>query len=202
MCRIACCDDQQFALDKLETFICQFCSNHTERIQYDLYLSAHIEYSPKATELRVFRYIMKDSFEENFTASLEAAITRVHQHDEKSYLIMDSRRLVKIYCRDIDYCRKDGKMSIIVTKDAEIKERKTLVELLDDLNKVSGYFVMAERGYIVNMNEIARVEGKNIVLKSGIQVPLGSSFASDVKNKVKEYWKGKVCGSDGELNFS
>lgn len=152
-------------------------------------VSAHLQYSIEAIELKVFRYLLKGCGEEMFERYLTAALKEIDTARENKYMISTVRKKMLINCEDIIYCYKESKMSVMVTRNETIKERKALNRLLADLLEICDYFVMVERGYIVNMHYIEKICGNKICLKNGQTIPIGSTYDREVKRALNEFWR-------------
>ena len=146
-------------------------------------------YAITAIELEVFRYIVKEDLTNTFNKHLKAAIKRVNEKDITSYLIQTSRNQLKLSCKEIIYCYKASKMSVIVTSFEEIRERKPLKTLYKELNEISNEFIMIERGYIVNLRYIRGIQGNILRLENGATLPIGNTYSDEVKKQLIIYWR-------------
>ncbi len=155
-------------------------------------LSSYTEYAVDAVNLEVFRYLVKGRTEDLFDLSLDAAWKRLSAQDEKVYYISTSRKYVKILLSDIMYCYKSSKMSVMVTEQEEYCERKPLHRLLADLNQEQESFVMIERGYIVNIRYLNRIDKNEVVLDNGKRLPIGSTYLNLVKQQLNAYWRKRL----------
>lgn len=155
-------------------------------------VSAYQQYAIGAIELEVFRYLVKDQLDANFDRCMEAAEKRLRSKAADYYIISSDRKKEKIFCSDIIYCDKDGKMSILHTRRGEVRERKTLQTLLNDLQKICNYFIIIERGYIVNMNCVTNIVKNNIILEQDLVLPIGVTYLADVRKKMNEFWRNQL----------
>lgn len=155
-------------------------------------LSSYTEYGVEAVNLEVFRYLVKGKTEDLFYLSLDAALKRVEVDDEDCYCIVTPRKHIKIALRDILYCYKNAKMCVLVTEKGHYCERKTLQQLLIDLNKLQESFVMIERGFIVNIRYINRIDKKELVLDNQQRLPIGSTYLNHVKQQLDSYWRKRL----------
>lgn len=154
--------------------------------------SAYLKYSPEAIEYQVFRYLTKDGLKD-FDAYLAAAIRKVDSEREEDYFIQTKRRQVRINCREILYCRKESKMSLIMMKSGEIvRERKPLHKLLEELRGKSDAFIPIERGYIVNLRYVREVRKNLLYLEQGETLPVGYTYVKEVKMALNQYWRKRL----------
>ena len=157
-----------------------------------LIVSCYQQYTISAMELDVFRYLVKGQLEPSFDDYLEAALRRVDLKRHENYFILSARKQIKITCRDIIYCYKEAKMSVIVTKSEQIRERKPLQSLLGDLQTNCDYFAMIERGYIVNLYYVEKLEKNVIYLENNIRLPVGFTYGDEVKRQLNTFWRKRL----------
>ena len=155
-------------------------------------LTSYTQYAIDAIELEVFRYLVKQEMEGCFEIYLNAAIRRIRKEEEKYYFIISPRKKIRISCNDIIYCYKDEKMSVLVTKTGEVRERKTINRLLKDLCAVCDYFMMTERGYFINMYYAEKIQKNMIYLENNIRVPIGVTYMNDVRKGLSDFWRNRL----------
>lgn len=155
-------------------------------------LYSYTEYGVEAVNLEVFRYLVKGRTEDLFDLSMDAALKRVAVYDEYSYCILTPRKYIKIALKDILYCYKNTKMCVLVTEKEHYRERKTLQQLLTDLNKIQESFVMIERGFVVNIRYINRIDKNELVLDNQERLPIGSTYLNHVKQQLDTYWRKRL----------
>ncbi len=162
-------------------------------------VSAYLQYSIEAIELNVFRYLMKYCEKDMFERYLNAALKEVDSKKRDNYVIATARKKILVNCSDIFYCYKSSKMVVMVTVNGEIRERKSLQKMLEDLQKLCDYFIMAERGYIVNLHYIEKIIGNEIYLKKCPEkIPIGSTYEKQVKTALNTFWRKRLCVGNGE----
>lgn len=155
-------------------------------------LSSYTEYAVDAVNLEVFRYLVKGRTEDLFDLSMDAALKRIEIHDEGYYYISTPRKHIKIALSDILYCYKSSKMCVLVTEKEHYRERKTLHQLLADLNRVQESFVMIERGFIVNIRYINRIDKNELILDNQECFPIGHTYLKSVKQRMTGYWRKRL----------
>lgn len=101
-------------------------------------------------------------------------------------LIMMQTKLIKIPLKEVLYIQKNGKNSIFVMRNKEIKVRKTLAEVYDEIHKKE--FVYIDRGCIVNIIHIMQVKNSEVELKGNILLPISRSHLQQIKDVVNSYW--------------
>lgn len=104
------------------------------------------------------------------------------------YTIQSNIRFARINCEDIRYIHKVGKNIEIVTGTDKYCERKTLSQIMQELNMPE--IIMIERGFLVNIRHIREISNNVITIDSGKQLFISRTKVKEVKQKVNEYWGG------------
>lgn len=156
--------------------------------------TSYAHYAIEAIELEIFRYMVKNKLEDNFDTYLTAAIYRLNIWEEESYYINSPRKKIRIFCRDIMYCYKDKKTknTVFVTKSGEIRERKSLQHVWNDLKRISDAFVIVERGYLANMFYVVGISKDQLLLEGGIEIPIGVTCMDNLKNELNQFWRKRI----------
>ena len=159
-----------------------------------VFITSHTQYAVKAFELSVFRYIPKSEIETCLPLALQDACRLLIQNCSVCYLIESSRRLIKISVNDIFYIYKNQKYAVIVTENEEYPVRKTLDQVLKELcqENENQSFQMAERGYIVNLFHVKRMEENEVVLDHGFVIPVSRRHARELRSAMVEYWGSRI----------
>ena len=92
------------------------------------------------------------------------------------------------------YCYKDKKTknTVFVTKSGEIRERKSLQHVWNDLKRISDAFVIVERGYLANMFYVVGISKDQLLLEGGIEVPIGVTCMDNLKNELNQFWRKRI----------
>lgn len=153
-----------------------------------IFVTSHLQYTITSFELEIFRYIPKESLNSLLPIALHAAFTKLNCQEGKYYSIINSRRAVKIFFKDIIYIYKNGKNSIFVLNSKEIKIREPLFKVYTKLN--ADDFIKADRCYIVNIRYIYTVDSVNsqLTLKNNITLDISKNRIMEIKNIVNLFW--------------
>lgn len=157
-----------------------------------IFLTSYNQNALESFELEIFRYICKSSFKEHLPLALSAAFSKLKLQEGKYYLLSNSKRSQKIFFKDILYLYKEGKNSIFVLFNEQIKVRDPLFEVYSKLDKED--FIQVDRCYIVNIqyiHKVDNVEGK-ITLKNKIVLDVSKSRMQEIKNIVSQFWGSQV----------
>lgn len=157
-----------------------------------IFVTSHIKYAVDSYNYNIFRFIPKKELEQRFPLALNAAFSRLDEQKEDFYYIQNDRRCLKIPYRDIVYIYKSEKNSIIVLSNSEIKVRKTLKELFNELKQED--FIFVDRCYIVNIQMINGIDDcmAKLSLKTGKYLDISKSRIQEVKKALNAYWGKRI----------
>ncbi len=142
---------------------------------YIIFTTAYDQYAIKAFELNAVDYLLKPFSRERFGAAVNKAI-KIHENkNEESKSVQDllksreklTEQLHRIAVRsaskihvipvhDIHFLAADGDYVMIHTRNSRYLKEKTMKYFESHLD--SAVFVRIHRSYIVNVNEISRIE--------------------------------------------
>ena len=152
-----------------------------------IFITSHNEYAVDSFELSVFRYIPKEQVNTKMLSALKEAMMLLNVQKDQIYLIHTATRYEKIPYKSIIYIQKDRKNSIIMTENGEIVQiRKPLMRVFEELN--SDYFVYIDRGIIVNLYHVIKIEGLDVVIKGGILLPISKKRVIHFKKQINRYF--------------
>lgn len=152
-----------------------------------IFLTSHNEYAIDGYELGVFRFVPKDRIDEMFERALMDAAEKIKHDFRKTFLVQHHDSIERIYYDDINFIKKDGKNSIIhLTNKQTISLRKSLSDIFEELN--SSEFIYIDRGCIVNIDNVWKVDKKNWICSNGIVLPMSGPVRASIKETLFQYW--------------
>ena len=77
-----------------------------------------------------------------------------------------------------------------VTEEGIFRERISLDTLLKELD--TRIFLPVERGYVVNMQRIRRINGDTLYLEKGYEVQVSRARLAKVKQEISRCWGGNT----------
>jgi len=154
-----------------------------------IFLSAHAQYVYDTFEFNTFRFIPKNQMHLRFEKALQDAVKKLENEKEQYYRIKNRSGIEKISIREIMYIWKDSKNCVIEKYEGQIKVRKTLMQVYEELPQ--GEFVWVNRGTICNVSQIMRVDGEEVLMKNGNTVPVIKGKIMELKSTVTRYWMEK-----------
>lgn len=153
-------------------------------------VTAHLEYAIDAFPLSVSHYVLKSAIDKRLPAALKDIFHFLSLLDNKYYIISHSMKYQKIPCKDIIYIYKNQKNAIFVLMDSEIKERMSLEAVFSRLP--CDDFIYIERGYIVNLLHIMKLEDCELLLRNGEKLHVSRSHLPKVKKDITLYWGNHI----------
>lgn len=155
-----------------------------------IFVTSHTEYAIDAFELSIFRYVPKNNLEAKLMAAVIDAAKLIELEEGQEYIIQTANRLEKIPYKDIFYIRREGKNASIVSCAGTSKVRKSLQQIFDELNAPE--FIFIDRGFIVNIVQIMKIDSGAAVLKNGEQLPISRSHLQGVKQQINQFWGAQI----------
>ena len=151
-----------------------------------MFYTAHEQYVFKAYEYQPFRYIRKEFAREELPFALKQAVEKIKSRNIRSITINVDNELYVIEIRKIEALEYyKNNVEIHVSKDKSYKLRKTLHEMFDEINDRN--FIYVSKGAVVNLEYVKSVTPTNVVLKSGILIPISRRRHLDVKKQFYIY---------------
>ncbi len=147
-----------------------------------IYITNYVNYAVEAYEVNTYRYIPKQMLEEKLPqayCSMEPLLKKNRKHD-RFYLIRWYSFQEKIFYRDIFYLKKEGKYVVFVHKNGESRTRKSLEEVLEELQ--SKEFLMIDRSCAVNMGQVQSVKDRRVYIQNGENFPVSQAKWQSVMN--------------------
>lgn len=152
---------------------------------YIVFLTAYEKYALSGYEVRAFHYIIKENMEKKLVQTMRQICREIGIHVKGQYLVKRAGVFEKVALREICYIYKEQKNSIFVTLQGKKANRESLKEVAGKLPKEQ--FVMAERGYIVNLLHVERLEKGMLTMDNGDLIKVGREHNREIMQKMSEY---------------
>lgn len=153
-----------------------------------IYITNYTEYAIEAFEVNAYRYIPKNCLREKLTEAYKTLYDQILQREEKFYTIVKAHQVEKIPYHEIYYLTKDGKYVVFVHKRGNSKVRKTLENVMDELDGRK-QFIYTDKSFVVNIIHIMSLEDNQIILRNESVVPVSRPRLEQVKREIMEYWR-------------
>ena len=156
-----------------------------------IFITSHIEYAIDAFELSIFRYVPKSDLTNRLMSAVADAAKLIELEAGREYIIQAAGRMEKIPYKDIFYIRRDGgKNSMICSRLGISKVRKSLQQIFDELQAQE--FIFIDRGYIVNIIQIMKINDSMAYLKNGETLSISRSHLQEVKKQINRFWGAHI----------
>lgn len=157
---------------------------------YLIFLTSHDELAIEGYHFKAFAYIPKSLLEKEINSVLQRFWAKYQSEYSKVYPIVTNTRFEQLECDDIIYLYREKNNTVFVLKDREVRIRKALKAVFDEL--ASEGFMFTERGYVVNIEHIVRLVKKGIIVSNGEEVPIGRTYEMKVKKAILHFWKDRI----------
>lgn len=152
-----------------------------------IFITSHIEYAIDAFELSIFRYVPKNDLANRLVSAVVDAAKLIELEAGREYIIQAAGRMEKIPYKDIFYIQRDGgKNSAIYSSAGTSKVRKSLQQVFEELQTQE--FIFIDRGCIVNIIQIMKINGSTAYLKNGETLSISRSHLHEVKKQINRFW--------------
>lgn len=102
------------------------------------------------------------------------------------------RQMVRLPVCDIYYfeCQKNGKTIKAVTERGNFSYQGVLSDIEDRMEPFG--FAVCNRGILVNLNKIARLDGYGIIMTNGLKLPLSQRRSAVFKEKLQKFYYNPI----------
>lgn len=156
------------------------------------YVTSYSDYVLKSMSLHPFAFIVKPYSKDEIYKNLEDYIEFTNNMSTESIIeyfkFQYEKQLIKINIDEICYFHYMGNRIIeIVTKTRKYQISDSISKLFETLNHK--IFLMPEQSFIVNIEHISRIDGKDktLVMKNGCIIPIARRKYTEFFNLLNEY---------------
>ncbi len=139
-------------------------------------LTTHTEMSRRGYLVNAFRYIDKINLVDEMIEAMQSAELILGRNNKIEVNILDIG-LRKIVLKDITYIETEKHHILIHTKEKDIRCHNTMKEMETILDEK--WFFRCHNSYIVNLDEIARIDKRIIYLKNGSNIDIAQRKAPE-----------------------
>ena len=152
-----------------------------------IFVTALREYVFEGYDVGAFHYLLKPIDEQKFTEVMDKAIRQIRSEKKAEPLVIKiDGNYVRIPVDDILYAENQARKIILHTKSK--KEPYCFYEKMEVLEqKLGERFFRSHRGYLVNLQEVARYDNSSIELKNGESVFLAKQKYNDFATAYMKY---------------
>lgn len=153
-----------------------------------IFVTALKEYVFEGYDVGAFHYLLKPVDEQKFIDVMDKAIRQIQREKNAEPLIIKiDGSYVKIPVNNIIYAENEARKIVLHTKNMK-GETYSFYEKMEVLeSKLGDNFFRSHRGFLVNLQEIARYDNTNIELKNGERVFLSKKKYNDFVTAYMNY---------------
>ena len=152
-----------------------------------IFITGHREFANDAFDVDAMGYIVKPVDEKKMERVLKKTLVHVEamrsRKPSESLVITVENLKKKILQNDILYIERQQAKSVIFLKGKEFGVYETITSLAE---RLTNYCIRISQSYIVNKAFIAGIEGNNVLLKNGMDIPIGRTYR---KNVLEAYYQ-------------
>ena len=170
-----------------------------------VFITAYAQYAVDSYRLSAIDYLLKPysfaDFQRAANKVLQAwqirqdtvrAESTRQPHQPESLFVKVDYRYLRVNPTDIIYIKGCGEYLQIYTTDAD-QPLMTLSSFAAIKQKLPPDFLQIHRSYVVNMNQVKRVEKARVVMSDESCIPVGDSYRAG----LMDYLSGHLVGSGG-----
>lgn len=155
-----------------------------------IFVTSHTKYMQKSFECEPFRFLVKPVSLEVFKKTYDAICIRLSQ-ERTTFVFSEGRDRIRLYSEDIIYFEKRSHLIYIYTENEIYKTRKSMVDLVDCVDK--NIFCFPHKSFIVNMNFIKKIDEKGINLYGSDEIiPISRANKKELTNSFMNYKERKI----------
>lgn len=155
---------------------------------YLVYVTSHSKYAIESYIIEAHQYVLKSDMERRLPEILRALLANIQSGGKKYRIISTIEGQEKLFYVEIIYiCKEKGTKYVrYITTKGTYRERINMKDLIEQLG--GREFILAERGYIINMDHVTGIKGNKIFLSEDHQVTVSRGRIMEVKEKLNLYW--------------
>ena len=146
------------------------------------------KYALHGYKVGALQYLMKPIKKEDIAECLDNTKNRIQdENDSSKYITIEMpKKSIKLNYDDIQYCIMFSPYIDIHTNSDKITLRKKISDIEMLLPKTT--FIRCHRSYLVNLKYIKTVTKDNIILDSGVKIPISRGKYNEVNDAFINYF--------------
>jgi DNA-binding LytR/AlgR family response regulator len=153
-----------------------------------IFVTGHREFAYDAFTVEAFSFLVKPIDPDRLDRIFRKAVLQEHDLMNRklrcSLIITEDNIKKKISQPAILYIERIEARSVIVTKTVRHGVYETITSLE---SRLEDNFLRINQGIIVNLNEVAGVQGTQVTMKTGEIFPIGRTYQKQVKKRYLSY---------------
>lgn len=145
-----------------------------------VFITGFPDFIAEGYEVDALHYLIKPVVPAKLFSVLDKAVTNLAKV-EKHLRVTYDRRTDFIPLSKIYYIEAQRQYVLIHAEDGEYRMKTSLAETKGALDE---YFFQCQRSFLVNLRYVAQVKNNCVILKNGIEVPIGRGMAEKVGKEI------------------
>lgn len=158
-----------------------------------VFVTSSADYAVESYEVRALHYLIKPITEASLTTALERCKDAIETSRRRIDIVSD-RETISILQSDVFCIEAFGNKTVVHTYVSSLTTYVPLAKLIESLGPS---FLRCHRSYIVNMDHIARVEGKEFLINNGTRVPIRTNGRAKTVEDYHRYVTQKLRAQSG-----
>lgn len=159
---------------------------------YLVFITSFSEFAAESYLIDAYQYVLKQDMEQRIPDIVNQLVQKIRKVTKTYILVGTETNKQRICCEDIIYISKSKSAKYVeyFTVNGQYRERITLNQVMEKLQGKE--FIVVERGYIVNMKYIVRMEENIIYLENNAKVAVSRARFAKVKQEINSYWRNEM----------
>lgn len=145
-----------------------------------VFITGFPDFIAEGYEVDALHYLIKPVVPAKLFSVLDKAVTNLAKV-EKHLRVTYDRRMDFIPLSKIYYIEAQRQYVLIHAEDGEYRMKTSLAETKGALDE---YFFQCQRSFLVNLRYVVQVKNDCVILKNGIEVPIGRGMAEKVGKEI------------------
>jgi DNA-binding LytR/AlgR family response regulator len=150
-----------------------------------IFITGFVDYMSEGYDVSALHYLVKPINEKKLFETLDKAMRNIEKESDQILTVTVNRKDIFIPFRDIIYIESSLNYVIIYTLKERHKVKMSLTEIED---KLGGGFFKCTRSFIVGLRYVHIITKKEIILTTGVTVPLGRGLYQDINDAFIRYF--------------
>lgn len=157
-----------------------------------IFLTSSPDFAVDSYKVKAYYYLLKRAARSGLPALLNRALDDITQENVSSVVIKETGQWTRVALSSIQYVE-----SVNHTVVFHLRNNETAV----CFSRFSGFvetlladkrFVQCHRSFIVNMQHVTGITGKDFVLEDGVNIPISRNAYPQIKNAYLDYFFTKM----------
>lgn len=155
-----------------------------------IFVTSYPQFAADSYLIEAYQYILKRDMEYRIPEIMKQIIEKINREKAKYIFVGTETHKNRIPCSSIIYLNKALKYVEYHTSNGVYRERITLSKAIEKLKGKE--FVLIEKGIVINMNCITKMEGNDIYLEGKNRVTVSRARFTKVKKIINNYWGNEM----------